>query len=56
MKENKAEIIKPPRITVNEIDIFDKHKFANEFNAFFTNIGRKLPSKFQMGQQPSNPI
>ena len=33
------------RITVNEVDIFDKRKIANEFNAFFTNIGRKLASK-----------
>ena len=35
----------PRRITVNEVDIFDKPKFANEFNTFFTNIGSKLPSK-----------
>ena len=30
----------PRRITVNEVDIFDKRKIANEFNAFFTNIGK----------------
>ena len=35
----------PRRITVNEVDIFDKRKIANEFNAFFTNIGIKLASK-----------
>ena len=35
----------PRRITVNEVDIFDKCKIANEFNAFFTNIGSKLASK-----------
>ena len=35
----------PRRITVNEVDIFDERKIANEFNAFFTNIGRKLASK-----------
>ena len=35
----------PRRITVNEVDIFDKRKIANEFNAFFTNIGSKLASK-----------
>ena len=33
------------RITVNEVDIFDERKIANEFNAFFTNIGSKLASK-----------
>ena len=33
------------RITVNEVDIFVKRKIANEFNAFFTNIGSKLASK-----------
>ena len=35
----------PRRITVNEIDIFHKCKIANEFNAFFTNIGSKLACK-----------
>ena len=35
----------PRRITVNEVDILDKRKIANEFNAFFTNIGSKLASK-----------
>ena len=35
----------PRRITVNEVDIFDKRKIANEFNTFFTNIGSKLASK-----------
>ena len=35
----------PNRITVNEVDIFDKRKIPNEFNAFFTNIGSKLASK-----------
>ena len=45
----------PRRITVNKTDIFDVRKIANEFNAFFTNTGSKLPSKIQMLQQPSNP-
>ena len=31
----------PRRITVNEADTFDERKIANEFNAFFTNIGSK---------------
>ena len=35
----------PRRITVNDVDIFDERKIANEFNAFFTNIGSKLASK-----------
>ena len=35
----------PRRITVNKVDIFDERKIANEFNAFFTNIGSKLASK-----------
>ena len=35
----------PRRITVNEVYIFDERKIANEFNAFFTNIGSKLASK-----------
>ena len=35
----------PRRITVNKVDIFDERKTANEFNAFFTNIGSKLASK-----------
>ena len=35
----------PRRITVNEVDIFDKCKITNEFNALFTNIGSKLASK-----------
>ena len=35
----------PRRITVNEVDIFEKRKIASEFNAFFTNIGSKLASK-----------
>ena len=32
----------PRRITVNEVDIFDECKIANEFNTFFTNIRSKL--------------
>ena len=35
----------PRRITVNKVGIFDERKIANEFNAFFTNIGSKLASK-----------
>ena len=35
----------PRRITVNDVDIFDKRKIANQFNAFFTDIGIKLASK-----------
>ena len=35
----------PRKITVNKVDIFDEHKIANEFNAFFTNIGSVLASK-----------
>ena len=35
----------PRRITVIKVDIFDKRKIVNEFNAFFTNIGSKLASK-----------
>ena len=35
----------PRRITVNDVDIFDERKIANEFNAFFTSIGSKLASK-----------
>ena len=35
----------PGRITVNEVDIFDERKIANEFNGFFTNIESKLASK-----------
>ena len=35
----------PRRITVNEVDIFDERKIANEFNAFFTNIRSKLASE-----------
>ena len=38
----------PRRITVNKVDIFDERKIANEFNAFFTNIGSKLASKIQI--------
>ena len=34
----------PRRITVNEVDIFDERKIANQFDAFFSNIGRKLAS------------
>ena len=35
----------PRRITVNDVDIFDERKIANEFNGFFTNIESKLASK-----------
>ena len=35
----------PRRITVNDVDIFDERKIANEFNGFFTNIKSKLASK-----------
>ena len=35
----------PRRITVIDVDIFDECKIANEFKAFFTNIGCKLASK-----------
>ena len=35
----------PRRITVNDVDIFDERKIANEFNAFFTNIRSKLASE-----------
>ena len=31
----------PRRIAVNDTDVFDERKTANEFNAFFTNIGSK---------------
>ena len=38
----------PQKITVNEINLFDKAKIANEFNKFFANIGiepaRKIPT------------
>ena len=34
----------PRRITVNEVNIFDKRKIANKFKSFFTNIGSKLAS------------
>ena len=44
----------PKRITVNEVDIFDERKIANEFNAFVTNIGRKLASKIR-NASTSNP-
>ena len=37
----------PRKITVNEVNIFDERKNANEFNAFFTNIGSKLASKIR---------
>ena len=37
----------PRKITVNEVDISDERKIANEFNAFFTNIGSKLASKIR---------
>ena len=35
----------PRRITINDVDIFDELKIANEFNAFFTSIGSKLASE-----------
>ena len=35
----------PRRINVSDVDIFDERKIANEFKAFFTNIGCKLTSK-----------
>ena len=35
----------PKRITVNDADIFDERKIANEFNPFFRSIGSKLGSK-----------
>ena len=35
----------PRRIAVNDTDVFDERKTANEFNAFFTNIGSKQASK-----------
>ena len=35
----------PRKITVNEADIFNERKMANEFNAFFTNIESGLASK-----------
>ena len=45
----------PKRITVNEVDIFDERKIANEFNAFFPKSGVNWQVKFQMLQQSSNP-
>ena len=45
MKELIRKIkLKSRRITVNEVDIFDESKIANEFNAFFSSIGSKLAS------------
>ena len=35
----------PTRITVNDVDIFDELKIANEFSTFFTSIGSKFASK-----------
>ena len=35
----------PRRIFVNDVDLFDKCKIANEFNAFFTSNGSNLVSK-----------
>ena len=43
----------PRRITVNDANIFDERKLANEFNDFFTNVG-SWQVKFQMLQQPLN--
>ena len=43
----------PRRITVNDANIFDERKLANEFNDFFTNVG-SWQVKFQMPQQPLN--
>ena len=39
----------PRRISVNDVDIFDERKIANELNTFFTNIGSKLASKIPNG-------
>ena len=33
------------RITVNEVDIFDERKIADEFNPFFLSIRSKLASQ-----------
>ena len=30
---------------MNDVDIFEEHKIANEFNAFFISIRTKLPNK-----------
>ena len=35
----------PQKITVNEINLIDMAKIANEFNRFFANIGIELASK-----------
>ena len=35
----------PRKITINEVDIFNERKIANEFNAFFTNIRSEQESK-----------
>ena len=44
-RKNKAQSSNlPRRITVNEINIFDERKIANEFNTFFSNIRSKLAS------------
>ena len=35
----------PRKITVNDVDVFDEGKIANEFNAFLVNFGSKFASK-----------
>ena len=38
----------PRRITVEEVDIFDERKIANEFNSLFMNKGVNWQVKFQI--------
>ena len=33
------------KLTINEVGVYNKHKIADVFNDFFTNIGLKLASQ-----------
>ena len=35
----------PPKIRINNTEIFEKEKIANEFNQYFTNVGPNLAKK-----------
>ena len=42
----------PRKITVNKVDLFDQIKIAHEFNSFFTNLGKNLPTKILNASTP----
>ena len=44
-KSKRKSTNRPPRLTINKVDVYNKRKIADAFNDFSTNVGQKLVSQ-----------